>query len=108
MERGDWKNSIYQIYETITKQKIEQFKEDLGILGTNEQEELEKICNKFNVPYLLAAKILHTEFEMQNISDRQKVHTKIEKIIAEEWRTNMDDAVKDAWDKKRMIREVKN
>ena len=45
---------------------------------------------------------------MQNISDRQKVHTKIEKIIAEEWRTNMDDAVKDAWDKKRMIREVKN
>ena len=108
MERGDWKNSIYQIYESVTKQKIEQFQEDLGILGINEQEELEKICNKFNVPYLLAAKILHTEFEMQDVSDRQKVHTKIEQIIAEEWRTNMDDAVKDAWDKKRMMKEAKS
>ena len=106
IERGDWKNSAYTIYEEITNEKIDTPLEDLGILGVTEQEELEKICHEFNIPPLLAAKILHVEFEMQEVSNRQKVHHKIEKILNEEWRNDMDIAITDVKNKKRRIAQA--
>ena len=106
IERGDWKNSAYTIYEEITNEKIDTPLEDLGILGVTEQEELEKICHEFDIPPLLAAKILHVEFEMQEVSNRQKVHHKIEKILNEEWRNDMDIAITDVKNKKRRIAQA--
>ena len=106
IERGDWKNSAYTIYEEITNEKIDTPLEDLGILGVTEQEELEKICHEFGIPPLLAAKILHVEFEMQEVSNRQKVHHKIEKILNEEWRNDMDIAITDVKNKKRRIAQA--
>ncbi len=86
MEQGDWENSVYQIYEKITGQKISPIQEDLGGFSKVEQEILDKVCEKNNVPKLLVSKLLHAEFDSQGMTRHSKVFTKIGKILSEEWR----------------------
>jgi len=105
-ERGDWKNSAYDIYGKITGDRIAPNKEDLGAFGLMEQEELESACAKHGVPYPLLARSLQVEFDMQTLTQRQKVHAALEHILSEEWRDDMDEAVKDAADRKQRIKEV--
>ena len=86
MEQGDWKNSVYQIYEEITGEKISPLQEDLGGFSNVEQEILDQVCVKNNVPKLLVSKLLHAEFDSQGMTRHSKVYTKIGKILSEEWR----------------------
>ena len=106
VERGDWKNSAYEIYRKITGQRIAPKGEDLGAFGSVEQEELEAACRQHGVPYELLARSLQVEFDMQGITRRQKVHTSLSQILSEEWRDDMMDAVREMADKKRMIKEA--
>ena len=106
VERGDWRNSAYEIYKRITGQDIQASKEDLGAFGDIEQAELEESCRKHGMPYELLARALQVEFDMQGISRRQKVHDSLSKILSEEWRDDMADAVKDAGEKKQKIKEI--
>ena len=105
-ERGDWKNSAYEIYKRVTGQDIEAGKEDLGAFGDIEQMELEASCKKYDMPYELLARVLQVEFDMQGASNRQKVHTSLSKILSEEWRDDMTQAVSDAGEKKRKLKEI--
>ena len=62
MERGDWKNSVYQIFEKVMEQKLELPQEDLTGFGKIEQETLEEICTKNNVsniPCIKTTKMLN-------------------------------------------------
>jgi len=86
MEQGDWKNSVYQIYEEITGETISPIQEDLGGFSNVEQEILDQVCVKNNVPKLLVSKLLHTEFDSQGMTSHSKVYNKIGKILSEEWR----------------------
>ncbi len=106
VERGDWRNSAYEIYKRITGQDIQASKEDLGAFSDIEQTELEESCRKHGMPYELLARALQVEFDMQGISRRQKVHDSLSKILSEEWRDDMADAVKDAGEKKQKIKEI--
>ena len=97
MEQGDWENSVYQIYEQITGQKISPIQEDLGGFSKVEQEILDEVCEKNNVPKLLVSKLLHAEFDSQGMTRHSKVFTKIGKILSEEWRgiEKLDDIKKE-------------
>lgn len=95
MERGDWKNSVYSIYEKIMGQKLQTPQEDLGGFGNVEQETLEEICQKNNVPQLLVSKLLNAEFESQGMTKHSTVYHKINKILAEEWRDDYEEIIKD-------------
>ena len=86
MEQGDWKNSVYQIYEEITGEKISPLQEDLGGFSNVEQEILDQVCVKNDVPKLLVSKLLHAEFDSQGMTRHSKVYAKIGKILSEEWR----------------------
>ena len=46
MERGDWQNSVHQIYHKVTGEKLEEIKEDLSGFGNMEQELLQEICQQ--------------------------------------------------------------
>jgi len=86
MEQGDWENSVYQIYEETTGEKISPIQEDLGGFSNVEQEILDETCEKNNVPKLLVSRLLHAEFDSQGMTRHSKVFTKIGKILSEEWR----------------------
>ena len=52
------------------------------------------------------ARSLQVEFDMQSITSRQKVHTALSKILTEEWRQDMDEAVRDVAERKSKIKEI--
>jgi len=104
MERGDWKNSAYQIYKKTIGTDITPKYEDLGGFGGIEQEVLEEVCQKNEVPYVLVSKLLHAEFDSQGMTKHSKVYSQFNKILSEEWRENLDEIKKDL-KKKRSIRK---
>jgi DNA sulfur modification protein DndC len=108
MERGDWKNSAYQIYQTVTGEKLTERQEDLVGFGKLEQEILEEICQKNNVPHLLVSRLLHTEFESQGMTKHSKIYGKLNKILSEEWRDNLDEIVEDLKEKRKLQNQYKN
>lgn len=101
MERGDWKNSVYQIYENATGKKLAPLQEDLGAFGSVEQEILEEVCQKNKIPHLLVSKLLHAEFESQGMNNHSKIYGKLGKILSEEWREDLDEIMDDLKQKKR-------
>jgi DNA sulfur modification protein DndC len=105
MERGDWKNSVYQIYEKVFGEKLIPPQEDLSGFGSDEQEILEEICIKNNVPQLLVSKLLNAEYGAQGMTRHSKVYKEINKILSEEWREDLDEIVKDLKDKKQRKRD---
>ena len=55
------------------------------------------------MPYELLARSLQLEFDMQGMTRRQKVHGELSKILSEEWRNDMSEAVEDAAEKRRKM-----
>ena len=102
MEQGDWENSVYRIFEEITGETISPIQEDLGGFSNVEQEILDQVCIKNNVPKLLVSKLLHAEFDSQGMTSHSKVYNKIGKILSEEWRgeEKLDEIKKELKEKK--------
>ena len=105
MERGDWKNTAYQIFEKVTGQKLELPKEDLTGFGQIEQDTLEEVCAQNNVPHLLVSKLLNAEYESQGMTRHSKIYPKINGILSEEWRDDLDAIVEDLQHQKNMAKE---
>ena len=105
-EHGDWKNSAYEIYRKISGERIAPKEDDLGAFGIVEQAELEASCTQHNIPYELLARALQVEFDLQGMTSRQKVHASLAKILSEEWRPDMTDAVKEVADRKQKTKEI--
>jgi len=95
MERGDWKNSVYEIYEKVTGEKLQTVREDFGSFGKIEQELLEQVCNQHNVPRILVSKLLNTEFELMGMTKHSKIYDKIKRIFSEEWREDINEIRQD-------------
>jgi len=94
MERGDWKNSAYEIYEQVCGEKLEML-EDLGGFGKVEQEILTNVCQENKVPQVLVSKLLHAEFSSQGMGKHSKVFKSLNKILSEEWRNDLTEIVGD-------------
>ncbi len=94
MERGDWKNSAYEIYEHVCGEKLEML-EDLGGFGKVEQEILTNVCQENKVPQVLVSKLLHAEFSSQGMAKHSKVFKSLNKILSEEWRDDLNEIVDD-------------
>ena len=105
MERGDWRNTAYQICEKVLGEKLVAPQEDLGGFGIIEQDVLEEICQKNNVPQLLVSKLLNAEHESQGMARHSKIYAKINKILSEEWREDLDAVVKDLERQKKAKKE---
>ena len=100
VERGDWQNSVYQIYEKITGEKLEQKQDDLGGFGKVEQELLQEVCQRHQVPQLLVSKLLNAEFESQGMARHSKIYGKLNKILSEEWRDDEKEIINDLKERK--------
>ena len=94
MERGDWKNSAFEIYERVCGEKLEML-EDLGGFGKVEQEILTNVCQENKVPQVLVSKLLHAEFSSQGMGKHSKVFKSLNKILSEEWRNDLTEIVGD-------------
>jgi len=90
MERGDWEDSIPQIYRQITGSDLEWIKDDLGSFSGMESHLLDEICRTHEVPARLVTKLLDAEMQLQGMSRRSSIYNRIEQILGEEWRTEKE------------------
>jgi len=89
-ERGDWEDSVPHIYREITGSDLDWIQDDLGSFSEKESRLLEQICEAKGVPVRLVSKLLDVEMQLQGMSRRSSIYAKIERILAEEWRTEED------------------
>lgn len=103
MERGDWRNSAYQIYHNVIGEQLVPPNEDIGEFGVIEQDLLGEICSKHSIPQQLVAKLLNIEHESQGIKQHSRIYPKITKVLSEEWRDDLGAIVRDLEDRKSMM-----
>ena len=105
MERGDWKDTVPGIYRECTGEDLEWIDEDLGTYSGKEAALLESICAKHKVPFRLVTKLLDVEFQVQGMSRRSLVYSRIGSVLGEEWRSE-DEIVHDADDTTMIITKL--
>jgi DNA sulfur modification protein DndC len=98
MERGNWKDTVPSIYRECTGEDLEWIDEDLGTYSGKEAALLERICAKHKVPSPLVTKLLDVEFQVQGMSRRSLVYSRIGSVLGEEWRSE-DEIVHDVDEK---------
>jgi DNA sulfur modification protein DndC len=86
-ERGDWQDSVPEIYKDVVGNDLIWTRDDIGPFGGPELALLEKICNERKIPHMLLVKLISAELSAQGMSRRSSVYSKIERILGEEWRT---------------------
>lgn len=86
MNRGDWHDSLPAIYKDVTGGDLEWVKDDLGMFTSDEDSLMGEICTQNKIPLNLVKKLVEIERQMQGMSRRSSIYSKIEDILGEEWR----------------------
>ena len=94
-EQGDWRNSAYEIYERVLGRNLGSEHDDSGGLGGAEQEILEDVCAKAGIPFLLVSRLLNAEHEHHGMTKHSRIFPRINGILNEEWRENLDEVIDD-------------
>ncbi|MCD4798386.1 MAG: DNA phosphorothioation system sulfurtransferase DndC [Methanosarcinales archaeon] len=87
MNRGDWQDSLPEIYKEVTGKDLDWVKDDFGMFTSNEDNLMDQICANHDVPLKLVKKLLEAERQVQGMSRRSSIYSKIDDILSEEWRS---------------------
>lgn len=85
-ERQDWEDAVPQIYNEVVG-KREWIINDTTAFTASDKELLSKICEENGVPVTLVAKLLDTERQMDGMSRRAGIQSRIDTIFHEDWRS---------------------
>ena len=85
-ERQDWQDAVPQIYTKIVGER-DWIVDDTISFTEKDKEILKTICNKNGVPISLVAKLLDTERQMDGMSRRAGIQSRIDEIFHEDWRS---------------------
>ena len=88
-QRQDWEDAVPKIYSEVVGQR-EWIIDDTTAFTASDKELLSKICDKNKVPVKLIAKLLDTERQMDGMSRRAGIQSRIDKIFHEDWRSEKE------------------
>ena len=94
-QRQDWEDAVPKIYSEVVGQR-EWVVDDTTTFTASDKELLSKICEENGVPVTLVAKLLDTERQMDGMSRRAGIQSRIDKIFHEDWRS--EEEVRDSVD----------
>ena len=86
-ERGDWDDSIPQIYREVMGKDLDWTYEDGVIFSDTENVMLDQICKKHEIPTEMVMKLIDVERQIQGMTRRASAQIRIDKILRQEWRT---------------------
>lgn len=89
-ERQDWEDSVPVTYEKVTGVQLEWARDDLGAFTAQEYELLDRICERYDIPTDLLAKLLEKERQSHGMSRRASIYRDIDSVLREEWRAPDD------------------
>jgi DNA sulfur modification protein DndC len=88
-ERQDWEDAVPQIYTEIVGDR-DWIVDDTTSFTEKDKEILESICNEKGIPVTLVAKLLDTERQMDGMSRRAKIQSRIDEVFHEDWRSKKE------------------
>jgi DNA sulfur modification protein DndC len=83
--RGDWEDSVPQIYHEVTGERLDWVEEDTENLGQLDQEVLEKVAEEHDVPPRLMSKLLDKEREYSGMRYRSRIFEELKSVLREDW-----------------------
>ena len=85
-ERQDWQDAVPGIYAEIVGDR-DWIVDDTTSFTEKDKEILETVCNEQGIPVTLVAKLLDTERQMDGMSRRAGIQSRIDEIFHEDWRS---------------------
>lgn len=85
-DRGDWTDSVPTIVKQVLGLDLNWIDDDSASFNSAESVLLDEICRQENVPTELVAKLIDVERATQGLKRRSAIHTRIEELMAQEWR----------------------
>lgn len=86
-ERQDWQDELPAIYNSITGKQLTGTFSDVFVPGETELEILVELTEQHEVPMALVQKLLDAEWQSYGMFRRASIHSTIEKIFDQDWRT---------------------
>lgn len=86
-ERGDWEDSVPEIYEDVTGETLDWVDEDLDTGSEMELALLKEVAREHDLPVRLLTKLIDTEREYQGMKYRSRVYKNLKTVLREDWRS---------------------
>src|SRR5690606_27789279 len=88
LERHDWEDTVPLIYRNVTGEDVSWPRyDDFGLPGEVESSLLEQTALEHAIPSKLLKQLIDAEWQHYGMRRRAKIHSSIEKIFNEDWRT---------------------
>ena len=85
-ERQDWQDAVPHIYAEIVGDR-DWIVDDTAAFTAKDKEILATVCEEKGIPVTLVAKLLDTERQMDGMSRRAGIQSRIDEIFHEDWRS---------------------
>lgn len=86
-ERGDWEDSVPKIVRDVLKRDLDWVIDDAASFTDEDGMLLDAICKQNDVPTDLIVRLLDVERSTQGMKRRHAIHTRIEDLMNEDWRS---------------------
>lgn len=86
-EAQDWEDSVPKIYREVTGTDLDWIADDQPTFSSEERAMLDAICDRYEVPSTMVAKLLDVERELHGMSRRSSIHQRIASVLEEDWRS---------------------
>jgi DNA sulfur modification protein DndC len=87
MSRGDWNDTLPQIYREVMGEDLNWTTDDIGSFSSTEHDILQNMCSEHDIPLRLVTKLLDIERQFQGMKRRSSIYTQIESVLSEEWKS---------------------
>lgn len=85
IERQDWEDSVPQIFHKINGYDLNWPKDDDGAFDVDQKKLLSSLCQEFDVPFGLVARLLEVERQSAGMTRRAGVQKTLQAVLSQEW-----------------------
>ena len=85
IERQDWEDSVPQIFRKVNGHDLNWPKDDDGTFDSEQKELLASLCQEYEVPFNLVARLLEVERQSTGMTKRASVQKNLQGVLSQEW-----------------------
>lgn len=85
IERQDWEDSVPQIFRKINGYDLNWPRDDDGAFDSDHKELLASLCEEYEVPFGLVARLLEVERQSTGMTRRARVQKTLQAVLSQEW-----------------------
>ncbi len=90
MESGDWEDSVSSIVRAVLSRDLPVQDDDTFHFNGEDADILFGVCQEFNVPPELLARLLEVQRSVRGLKRRATVHQRVGAVMEREWRTESE------------------